>query len=587
MDFSAVNRIFLRRILYAPKDLEPEQSGTLSASAVDHIIDYTNNIVVFQTDGGKLYLKPSRLHQSKRAFLDSCVRIFFSEIHSDDKLKAAVEQCLKSSSCRRKLFRMGAKNKRTPLNRYLTTGDVACLGLPAVDKAQAAGLRKFVFFMYGEINAYNENCGLKKGARQTFGAVRALAVYKLACELGISAVPKTRFVQFACRGREYVGTLIDEGSGINVGSIPPDRRKRRVTPSLLRTLSDLNFLDVLTCDNDRRADNYLTVTDEHGDFVDVCSCDNDGPTVFLPTPSTSVKTVVGYSPLIKNGRINRPHMSRALADSILAFDREKADGYKQFLSGLQLRCFKSRLKVLQKAILKTVKTDPTFLLDDDGWNADCISEELSGSYGKTYLVSFIEDCYRVSGVHPFDMSELPRECESYARLTGDCGYDLSAVEPVMAQLPFGALISMFESRSPFTRYSKLKEWMGELKKAVPSLKLKLTAADHCPYMTDGGLVCLSARELFRPERLLMAVAHESAHILLSASAGYAALKREKNSDDCIEYAADILTLGMLERCREIACDGTRTAIDLLLLPLGTEISVYKQRCDCSGLRCAS
>lgn len=577
MSLSTVNRILRNRILYAPQTLEPEQAGELCASSVSHVIDYTNNIVVFTTDDGKLFLKPAEIRLSGREFIHRCIESFFSSICRDDFLKAEITKSMQSAKCRSKFTGMGTKNGHSALNRYLTTDDATCIGLPAVDKEHSPTLRKFVFYAYGELSAYVENSGTKKGALQTVGVARALAVYKLSRELGINAVPSTRFAEFTCGGRKYTGMLTNEGHGINVGNVPPAERRRRVTPKLMRALSDISFLDALTCDNDRRPDNYFTVTDGRGDYVDICSFDNDGPTVFLPAPFTSVKSVVGCSPLIKRGRINRPHMNKSLAERILAYGAENANGYRGLLSGLQLACFKSRLKKLQKAIKKTAKRNPAFLLDDDGWTEECIAEELSGKYGKTYLVSFVTDCYRIGGAHPFDMSEFACGSSSFEQLADGCGYELGFVQPLIGQLPLGALAAIINSRTAVGRYRELRKWMKALKTAVPSLKFKLMLADRTPYMTDGGIIGISMRDLFRAERLVMAVAHESAHMLLGLSSGYADLKREKNSYEFIEYLADIVTFGILSECRKYADDGTERAIGLLMQSLGTEIAAYKER----------
>ncbi len=576
MNFSKLNSVLFRHLLYAPKDIIPDDLGTVQLDAAEeYILDYTNNVIVFRIDGKKYYLKPSELHMSKNEYLERCFDKFFTDICHDEAVRESVKKSLSLKKNRKKIFKMGAKDRRSPLNYYLTMGDAAPLGLPNMKGVHAASLRKFIFYLYGEIDSYKSNCGLGKGRRQTFGAVRSLAVRRLCDELSVDIVPDTRYVSFCGNGKAYCGTLTEDAPGTNICNVPASERMERVTPTLLRALTDLNFIDVLIHDNDHRANNYHVISDADGKYVDVCSYDNDGPTVFMPTPATSVKTAVGYSPLVKRGKINRPHMSRELAENILNFDRRKLTAYRELLSRLQVSCLKRRMKTVQKAIAKTVGSNPLFLIDRDGWKSEHISEELSGKYGKTYLASLINDCYYPAGKHLFDTCELDAE-DGDMSVFDNCDFDYGPIDAMIDDMPIALLNKMMSSRFAFMRYAILKKWIAALRRIVPIVKLKLTVSSHIPYMTDSGLICLCIRDLLYPYRLFIALIHESAHILLLTSDGYGELKKAGGMYDRIEYLAELLTLRILFRCRDVAREKVRCKIDLLVPSIESKVLQYKK-----------
>lgn len=406
---SKIRYFFTRwqRIFYAPKQLSAVNICDEFADVkVEYIFNYTNNLIKLTKNGQSYYFKEARERCEFKKYIYDSVHWFFTEVCVEPLLEAEILQSLNKRGNFKKLVNMGNKvEDGSPFNEYLMSNDERILGLPAVHEEKKGIIRKFVFFIYGEINNYFYNFGVKNGQRQVFLAVRALAVKKLADTLSVGyMIPKTVYVKLYINGQEKYGTLENVAAGMDVTPVPCNERQKFVTPQLLRELTSLNILDVLCYDNDHRVNNYYTITDDKGRYVGVTSFDNDAPDVFFPSSSVNVKHSTNCSRLIDRRRlINRPHMDRMLAESVLGLKRKSLTVLCDYLNALQ-RCFLwKRIRKLQRAILKTCTENPDFLLEKDEWTTVHIKEDVSGKYGKTYLVSFLTDCHYPDGMHPFDV----------------------------------------------------------------------------------------------------------------------------------------------------------------------------------------
>lgn len=378
-------------------------SGEFSDAKAEYVLNYTNNLIKLTKNGERYYFKEARERLGLRDYIDRSVINFFSEVCADDDLERQISQSLKHKKNLKKLIRMGEKDDvRSPLHRYLTEGDAQVLGLPPFSDGHQGIGRQFVFYIYGELNNYALNYGVRKGNRQTFLAVRAVAVKKLADILGIGhLVPETRYVKLCLGDRERYGTLEWEAAGFNVAGVPPEERKKHITPQFLRELTNLNVLDVLCHDDDHRANNFHTVANERGEYVGVVSYDNDGPNVFLPSVSIRFGNGLCSAFIGRHGLVARPHLDRRLAEAVLRLDRSAVGALAAYLTLSQRMCLWRRIRKMQKAILKTQRANAAFLLDE--WTEEQIQEELSGRFGKTYLQSFLSDCYYHGGAHPYDI----------------------------------------------------------------------------------------------------------------------------------------------------------------------------------------
>lgn len=396
-----------QQLFFIPKQLQAVNLGDEFADAqVEYILNFTNNIIKFTKSNEVFFFKEARERCGLRKYINKCVHEFFTDVCIDPQLESEIFESLQNKKTFKKLINLGDKAQNNSLfNAYLTSNDERFLNLPAVTEDKEGILRKFVFYIYGEITNYRYNFGVKKDSRQTFLAVRSLSVKKLADMLSLGyMIPCCCYVKMRLKRVEKYGVLAREADGEDVSRIPYIERQKFVTPSLLRELTSLNILDVLCNDDDHRVNNYHTVTDDENKYVSVMSFDNDAPKVFFPSAKVRFKHSANCSCLIdRRGLINRPHMDRGLAEAVLKLTKKSLKNFRNYLNSLQRSFLWIRIRKLQSAILKTIKTNPSFLLEKDGWTAEHIKEDLSGKYGKTYLVSFLTDYYYPDGLHPFDM----------------------------------------------------------------------------------------------------------------------------------------------------------------------------------------
>lgn len=395
-----------QRAFYAPKQLSACDLGEeFSAAQAGYILNYSNNVVKLTRCGQSYYFKQARERVKLREYILESVRVFFLEVCADAGYEREILNSLKDSGNFKKLVRMGDKDvKNSPLNIYLEQGCAGVLGLPECAEGKKALERRFVFYIYGELNNYFYNAGVKRGKKQTFLAVRTMAVKKLADMLGIGRlVPESRYVKLRFCGAEKYGTLESAAAGENIARVPPEERKKHITPALLCDLTSLNVLDALSGDGDHRVNNFNTVVGAAGEYMGVVSYDNDGPDAFFPSARLKYGGATGCSELVAGGRFNRPHLDKTLAERILGLDRRSVKDFSAYLTYAQRACLWARIKRLKRAVLKTVGENKDFLRSGGSWTEEDILEDISGRYGKTYLCSFLADCYYPGGLHPFDI----------------------------------------------------------------------------------------------------------------------------------------------------------------------------------------
>ena len=137
-----------------------------------------------------------------------------------------------------------------------------------------------------------------------------------------------------------------------------------------------------------------------------------------------------------------------------------------------------------------------------------------------------------------------------ARENGEINLSDSAA--LLDKLNFEKLASALTKKSPFGIIS-VKKWLKEVGRLCGiKIKLKASLSAHKPYMTEGGEVCLSLKDLLNPSYSFFAISHESAHFILTCDEDYGLLKslerQSSGTDSPLEYCADIITLMIFERC---------------------------------------
>ncbi|MBO5223662.1 MAG: hypothetical protein J6C23_04030 [Clostridia bacterium] len=390
---------------------KPKQIGYIDmtdrfvGAQTEYILNFTNNIIKITQNGETYYFREAKPHcSSLKECVISGVKSFFSEVIVNPELEKKVLTELKSSANMRKIINIGSKEKHgSNFNKYLTSGDEKYIGFFTADSAdEKKTLRALAFYLYGEINSHNWNVRVKSGDLQTYTAIRTLGVTALADLLGIGEVVSgSKFVKICINGRIKYGVLENNAQGSAKTDVACEDRMKRITPAFLRSITNLNVLDFISCDTDHRVGNYHVV-DEKDEYVCVISYDNDSPPTFR-VPFLRVVNPMNYSKLItKNGLVNRVAIDKDLAKTVLDIDRKKLRVLDEFLSPIQVFLVLGRIKKLKKAILKTVNSRNVFLLEKDEWTKEHVSEDLCGRYGKTYLCSFVTDVYYKDGLHEFD-----------------------------------------------------------------------------------------------------------------------------------------------------------------------------------------
>lgn len=373
----------------------------------EYILNFTNNIIRLTLEGKTYYFREAKPHaKSLKDCVMGGVKAFFEEVANDDKLCQRVLDSLAMPQNMHKITNIGSKEKHgSNFNKYLTSGDETCLGFCKAESEQEKKvLRSLAFYLYGEIYAHEWNCRVKSGQLQTFTVIRTLGVYAIARLLDIGEIiAGSQFVKISVNGHTKYGVLSSSAEGNCRTDVVYKERIKRLTPQLLRSFTDLNILDFISCDTDHRVGNYNVVEDENGAYVCVISYDNDSPPTFR-NPFLRVRNPMSYSPLIaKNGCVNRVGISKKTADALLKIDRQKInDALSEYLDRLQISGVWSRIKKLQKAVRKTVDKNPEFLIAKEDWGELHVKAELSGAYGKTYMCSFVSEVYFESGLHDFD-----------------------------------------------------------------------------------------------------------------------------------------------------------------------------------------
>lgn len=224
---------------------------------------------------------------------------------------------------------------------------------------------------------------LVRGKRYShFAAVRATASRIVAEELNLEhLITPTKW----CR------LIVDDGCVLfgAVSPSAPGRRMRDVAitpqPSMQRELLCLNILDVICNQTDHGPNNYNVLVEEDG-RCSICAFDNDNAKTFFPVFTIRQRLSGCTSIADRYNIIQRPHMDGKLAQQLRWLNvRRLCRRLRPYLNWLQIAAMCHRLRGINRAIAKTEKQNPDFLIDHSTWSVQTVAEEMSGKYGLTYL----------------------------------------------------------------------------------------------------------------------------------------------------------------------------------------------------------
>ena len=350
------------------------------------------------------YFSPCRKHLPLDAYVREFVNDYYDFITDAPSFAASDRQMiLDSLSDPVRMDRFTKMSSPTvpdsALSRFLNGSDPSLIGLcfDAHDKAMRDRVRRFVAkYAWCQLHMWNLHHALPDGHWQTRAFCISLATEALARLLELEELfPHAEYAWLRIEGQEPIfGLFMDTASGCGIIDVSLERRAAAMTPHLQRAFSRLSILDAITHEMDHSPNNYNVVFDDSGMAVGLSVFDNNGIGTFALQTSASFKTYKNCSHFLRpDGTVNRPHLDAALCRKLSKITfLQFFKCLRPFLRFPQILAAWLRLKNVKAAIEKTDAKAPGFLLDEDQWNEETLQAELSGTYGKTYLMSYLQDC---------------------------------------------------------------------------------------------------------------------------------------------------------------------------------------------------
>lgn len=242
----------------------------------------------------------------------------------------------------------------------------------------------FLSYMSGTAYCYRINW---LNTWETFYAQRSIATFKLAKELGVeSLITEATPICLKTEKETILGVLSPKAKGTRAQD-----NKNYIQPLVQRDLGILWVLDLLCCQTDHAPNNYNLIMNNDGKET-ICAFDNDNMFTFFPLFYIKRFKAQFCSCLItKDGMISLPYLDKRFAERIINVNIEQiTTELNTYLNKLQLIALRIRFYKLRKALIKTNKIRPNFLLNDNDWNSNTLKEEINGEYGITYLKLLLE-----------------------------------------------------------------------------------------------------------------------------------------------------------------------------------------------------
>ena len=357
------------------------------------------------------YFCECRKHSSEHEYVKRVVEDYFSVIRGDDEhvvndMKVVLHSLSKPHNIK-KFMAMGENRigSMSACAEVIRTGDASLVGIEGdftdTTAAWVQRIRRFIGrYAWCEVYAYHLNRFTRHNQYQNRIASRVLGTYAIAQLLGLHRiVPPVEYVFLIIddldeHGQEpRLGTFMKAADGICAMDISYNTRRGRITPEFQNALLALNLLDAICHEGDHSPNNYNVVLDDEDMIVGVSAFDNNGISTFTVKSNVDFESYKGCSPFVRNGYINRPHLDRSLADRVSMITRKQLqENLRDYLNVFQINSTWKRIIKIKKAIRKTSAENPDFLCAPEDLTCRTIEEELSGKYGKTYLLSFLNDC---------------------------------------------------------------------------------------------------------------------------------------------------------------------------------------------------
>ncbi len=203
---------------------------------------------------------------------------------------------------------------------------------------------------------------------------------------------KTEFCVLNLEGKiSLFGTMSTKAPGVPYDKVK-DNLAQRMTPELLRALTNLNLLDVISYERDHGANNYMNIVDEEGKIRSICAFDNDYPESFKISSSVSFTFSGDVSPFISSdGYVQRPYLDKMVVERLAGLDMKLfKKELSKYLNRIQLYFLTCRIQKIREAIKKSKDKGYVRLLEPDEWTQQMVEEEVKGGNGRTYMYVLVD-----------------------------------------------------------------------------------------------------------------------------------------------------------------------------------------------------
>ena len=403
-----IKYIFQRIFPYGSKPVNPKKYKKCIYKVSDRDLNFhfSDTVVIeFSYMGKKYFFRECETHGSRKNYLKNLICLYFdvfqksSEYSKSDKEKLLSD--LSKTSNISKFFGFDYNDDALLCVKFCNgTIDSEKIGICNNNDIEYTNrIRAFVKYASIKVKAYLKNDSLVFSRKtQNSDACKLFAYLELSDVLDIQDyVPKTQYGFLEINDKfKLFGTITEDAGGVIPHEISKNERIKKITPIFQKNLLNLSVLDYICHILDHTMYNYNITVDKYGNFESIKAFDNTEPSAFSIQNDMVFKGLHGESPyIIESGTINRPHLDIALADKIYKINKyDLQKKLKSFLSKQQIKCVLKRIEFVKNAIPQTLLQKPNFLLKNSEWNQKTIEDELSGIYGKTYLVKLTEPSWR-------------------------------------------------------------------------------------------------------------------------------------------------------------------------------------------------
>lgn len=351
--------------------------------------------------GGVYFFRECEENLPVKKYISEFTDFYFSCFYKDkllaEEYKQKVFKSLENKNNLVKLIEMAKKYscKMFYQQGLLNDKNPKIIGIEGFDSPEDINrIRQFLQFALIKLSVYSRNPFFSKNRVRASSSSKIIAYKTIADTIhcgDYSADSEYCFLKIN-GDKKVFGTLMSEVGGVFGYDYPKEELKEKLTPQFQKNLLNLNVLDYLCCMRDHTMYNYKIQVDDDGRFISACCFDNNEEGAFSGERSLSFAGFHGESRLIdENGYFNRPYIDYEIVKSIFKLDKKilyKSLGF--VLSKIQIKRICERVEFLKSAIKKKADKEKKFILRENEWNQSTIEEELSGKYGKTYLIGLIQ-----------------------------------------------------------------------------------------------------------------------------------------------------------------------------------------------------